>query len=125
MGSGATWTRWATTFLLNRAAIGPIQDVLKAVRRAGFHVFHTREGHRPDLTDLPANKRWRSRRIGAGIGDPGSCGRILVRGEAGWEITPELAPGPGEPVIDKPGKGSKFVESLVSVESVIVGYAIR
>ncbi len=85
-------------------AVAPTQRVLEAARQHNLLVVHTREGHLPDLSDCPPSKR---RRSGPPrIGDPGPMGRVLVRGEPGWEIMPELAPGPRELVVDKPGKGA-------------------
>ena len=97
-----------------RRAIEPNKALLAAWRAAGGLVIHTREGHRPDLADLPRAKKIRGRGA-TGIGDPGPMGRILVRGEAGHDIIAELYPAVGEPVIDKPGKGAFFAIDLHAI----------
>jgi nicotinamidase-related amidase len=102
--------------------ITPVRDIvpmvatlLETARQEGLLVIHTREGHLPDLSDCPPAKLERSRRQGAGIGDDGPLGRILIRGERGHAIIDELAPVPGEPIIDKPGKGAFYNTELESL----------
>ena len=98
-----------------RAIVPRIAAVLAAMRTWDAAIVHTREGHRPDLADLPAPKQERSRRGGAEIGSTGPLGRLLVRGEPGWEIIPELAPRCGEIVIDKPGYSAFHATDLEHV----------
>jgi nicotinamidase-related amidase len=97
-----------------RRVIEPNRKLLAGWRAKALAVIHTREGHRPDLSDLPPAKKIRGRGKTC-IGDPGPMGRILVRGEAGHDIIPELYPMPSEPVIDKPGKGAFFATDLHAI----------
>ena len=96
------------------AVVPPLQRVLAACREAGVMVIHTREGHRPDLLDLPPAKLRRGR-PSLRIGDQGRYGRILIRGEYGHDIIDELAPLTDEIVIDKPGKGAFYGTDLQTI----------
>jgi nicotinamidase-related amidase len=97
-----------------RSAIEPTRAVLAAFRDRGWTVIHTREGHRPDLTDLFSAKRDRGN-PSLRIGEEGPMGRLLVRGSPGHDIVPELAPQPDEVVVDKPGKGSFYATDLETI----------
>jgi nicotinamidase-related amidase len=108
-----------------QAAVRPCASLLEVARARRMLVVHTREGHRPDMSDAPKAKVERgspAMRIGAA----GPMGRILIRGEAGHDIVPELAPRAGEPVVDKPGKGAFYATDLHlilqnrSIENLIV-----
>jgi biuret amidohydrolase len=99
---------------LLRRALEPTRRVLDACRAGGVMVIHTREGHRPDLSDCPPAKLARGR-LDIGIGDAGPMGRILVRGEYGHDIVDSLKPVAGEPVVDKPGKGAFYATDLESM----------
>ncbi len=107
-------------------AVKPAKALLDWARKLGMLIVHTREGHRPDMADAPPAKVERGA-PSMRIGDPGAMGRILIRGEAGHDIIPELAPQAGEPVIDKPGKGAFYATDLQtilqnrSIENLIVG----
>src|ERR1022692_1682617 len=95
-------------------AIKPAKALLTWARKLGMLIVHTREGHRPDMADAPPAKVERGA-PSMRIGDPGAMGRILIRGEAGHDIIPELAPLPGEPVVDKPGKGAFYATDLQTI----------
>ncbi|GJD40112.1 cysteine hydrolase family protein [Methylobacterium bullatum] len=96
------------------SAVPPTRALLDVARASGLLVVHTREGHRPDLSDAPPAKLERGEPT-ARIGQPGPMGRILIRGEPGHDIIPALAPQDGEPVIDKPGKGAFYATDLADV----------
>lgn len=97
---------------LAQAVIPRIAALRDAISEWGGFIIHTREGHRVDLSDLPPQKRFRSRVGGAEIGSRGPLGRLLVRGEPGWEIVPQLTPRSGEPIVDKPGFSSFYATDL-------------
>ena len=101
-----------TSLLLK--AVPPAKKVLEACRNAGIFVIHTREGHRPDLSDLPPSKRNRGS-APIRIGEVGSMGRLLVRGSYGHDIVDELAPIDGEPIVDKPGKGAFYATDMDTI----------
>ena len=97
---------------LTKNIIPTVRKILTAARETGMFVIHTREGHRPDLSDCPPAKLNRGKKQGAGIGDVGPMGRILIRGEYGHDIVDELKPEEGEVIIDKPGKGAFYSTDL-------------
>ncbi|HTW54508.1 MAG TPA: isochorismatase family cysteine hydrolase [Stellaceae bacterium] len=97
-----------------RGTIAPTRHLLEAMRGAGLTIIHTREGHRADLADLPPAKLTRGN-PSLRIGDMSPMGRLLVRGEPGHDIIPELYPSAGEPVIDKPGKGAFYATDLDAI----------
>lgn len=100
-----------------RSIVPNVASVCQTVRDWGGLVIYTREGHRPDLSDLPPLKRWRSERGGGKIGTPGPMGRLLVRGEHGWDIIDELNPQPSDVVVDKPGYSAFFATDLERILS--------
>lgn len=99
-----------------QAIVPTVALLIDGFRRAGRPIYHTRECHRPDLSDLPSAKRSRGN-PSARIGEQGPMGRILIAGEPGADIVPELKPAPGEPVIDKPGKGAFYATPLADMLS--------
>lgn len=116
-GFGEIQCRNSDIFNQARKIIPSVQRLLDAFRSFNGHVIHTREGHQPNLADLPASKKWRQKGNPDGngvvsIGDEGPMGRLLVRGEYGHDIVDDLTPWPGEDVVDKPGKGSFWSTNL-------------